>query len=116
MTISLYLVTAILAGLLVFSAALKLSGKPAVIESYARVGVDRRRLPLLAAVLVAGAGGLLVGIWWTPLGLAAAGALAVYFALAILAHVLHSDMSHAATPTVLLVLAAVDVLLFARGG
>jgi hypothetical protein len=113
MTISLYVVTAILAGLLTFSAALKLSGKPAVIESYARVGVDRRRLPLLAAVLLAGAGGLVVGLWWTPLGITAAGALVVYFALALVAHALHDDMSHAATPALLLVLAAVDAVLFA---
>ena len=116
MTIAPYMVSVLLAGLLMFSAALKLSGKPAVIESYARGGVDRRRLPLLAAVLLAGAGGLLVGLWWTPLGMAAAGALVAYFALAILAHALHGDMSHAATPAVLLALAAVDELLFVLGG
>ena len=116
MTIALYAVSVLLAGLLMFSAALKLSGKPAVIESYARVGVDRRRLPLLAAVLVAGAGGLLVGLWWTPLGIAAAGALVVYFALALVAHGRQDDMSHAATPAVLLALAAVDALLFVIGG
>jgi hypothetical protein len=115
-TIALYAVSVLLAALLVFSAALKLSGKPAVVESYARVGVDRRRLPLLAAVLVAGAGGLLVGLWWTPLGIAAAGSLAVHFGLALLAHALHDDMSHAATPTVLLALAAVDTLLFVLVG
>jgi len=113
--VALYVVTALLAGLLTFSAALKLSGKPAVIESYARVGVDRRRLPLLAAVLLAGAGGLLVGLWWAPLGTTAAGALVVYFALALVAHARHGDMSHAATPAVLLVLAAVDVALFTLG-
>jgi hypothetical protein len=115
-TIANYVVSALLAALLMFSAALKLSGKPGVIESYARVGVDRRKLPLLAAVLLAGAGGLLVGLWWTPLGIAAAGALVVYFALALLAHVRHDDMSHAATPAVLLALAAVDALLFVVGG
>jgi len=114
--IALYAVSVLLAGLLMFSAALKLSGKPAVIESYARVGVDRRRLPLLAAVLVVGTGGLLVGLWWTPLGIAAAGALVVYFALALLAHALHDDISHAATPAVLLGLAAVDAILFFLGG
>jgi hypothetical protein len=84
-----------------------------VIESYARVGVDRRRLPLLAALLFAGVGGLIVGFWWAPLGIAAAGALVVYFALALLAHARHDDMSHAATPMLLLVLAAVDAVLFA---
>jgi hypothetical protein len=87
-----------------------------VIEFYARVGVDRRRLPLLAAVLLAGAGGLLVGLWWAPLGIAATGALVVYFMLALVAHARHGDLAHAGTPTLLLVLAALDAVLFALGG
>ena len=113
MTVARVAVTVVLAALLVFSAAMKLSGKASVIESYARVGVERRRLPLLAAVLLAGAAGILVGLWWPPLGMTAAVALAVYFALALVAHARHDDMAHAVTPAVLLVLAAIDVALFA---
>lgn len=45
-----------LALLVAYSAAMKLTGRPDVVESYARVGVDRWHLPILAAVLFAGAG------------------------------------------------------------
>ena len=113
MTVSRVVITGLLAALLVYSAFLKLSGRPAVLESYARVGVDQRRLPLLAAVLLAGVGGVLAGFWWAPLGVAAASALAVYFALALLAHARHHDMSHAGTPMVLFILACLDAALFA---
>ncbi|MGH9250714.1 MAG: DoxX family protein [Acidimicrobiales bacterium] len=112
MTIALYVVAGLLVALLVISAGLKLSGKPAVLESYARVGVAADRLPLLACVILAGAGGIAGGILWTPLGVAAAAALALYFALALAAHATHHDMSHAATPAVLLLLAVGAAVLF----
>lgn len=112
MTVALYVVAGLLAALLVFSAGMKLTGRPDVVESYARVGVERRRLPVLAAVLFAGAAGLLVGLAWTPLGIAAAGALVCYFVLALIAHTTHHDLAHAAPPTVLLVLATGATVLF----
>jgi hypothetical protein len=113
MTVALYGVAGLLAALLVFSAGMKLTGRADVVESYARVGVERRRLPLLATVLFAGAAGLLVGLAWTPLGIAAAGALACYFILALIAHATHDDLAHAAPPTVLLLLAIGSTVLFA---
>ena len=112
MTTALYVVAGLLIALLVFSAALKLSGRPEVVESYRRVGVPRAQLPLLAAVLLLGAGGLLTGFFWTPMGVAAAAALVVYFGLALGAHATHHDLAHAATPTVLLVLALGAAILF----
>ena len=112
MTIALYVVAGLLVALLVLSAGLKLSGKPEVVQSYGRVGVKPAQLPLLAAVLLLGAGGLLVGFLWTPLGVAAAAALVVYFVLALVAHATHDDLEHAATPTVLLVLALGAAILF----
>lgn len=112
MTVAHVVVAAVLAAVLAFSACLKLSGKPAVVESYARVGVERRRLPLLATVLFAGAAGLLGGLVWTPLGVAAAAALVGYFVLALIAHATHDDLTHAATPTALLILAIASAVLF----
>lgn len=111
MAVALYGISALLIALLAFSAVMKLSGKPAVIESYAKVGVERKWLPLLAFILFVGAGGLLAGLWWTPIGVAAAAALVMYFSLALVAHAHHGDMAHAATPAVLLLLAALDVAL-----
>jgi len=112
MTVARYLVPGLLAALLLVSARQKLSGRPEVIQSYERVGVSPDRLPLLAAVLVAGVGGLLGGYVLPPLGVAAAGALTVYFVLALIAHATHADMAHAAVPTVLLMLAAAATALF----
>ncbi|MFE6919406.1 DoxX family protein [Nocardia sp. NPDC057663] len=113
MTIARIAVAVLLAALLVYSARAKLSGKPEVVEAYARVGVDQRRLPLLAAVLFAAAGGLVAGLWWTPLGLAAALGLVVYFALALVAHAIHHDLGHAGPPAVILGLSAACAVLFA---
>lgn len=113
MSTALYLITAVLAAALAYSAILKLSSRPAVVESYARVGVQARRMPLLAAVLLLGAAGVLVGWWWTPIGLAAAAALVVYFALALIAHATHRDLAHAATPLAIFVLAATTTALYA---
>lgn len=113
MSMALYLVTAVLAAILVYSAILKLSPGPGVIESYARVGVPARRLPLLALALLAGAAGLLAGWAWTPIGLAAGLGLMVYFLLALTAHARHRDLVHAATPLVVLVLATASAWLYA---
>lgn len=115
MTVALHVVSGLLVALLVFSAALKLSGKPDVVESYARVGVARGQLPLLALVLVAGAAGVAVGLLWTPLGVLAAGALALYFVLALVAHARHHNIANAAKPTVLLMLAIAAAVLFVFG-
>jgi hypothetical protein len=113
MSTALYLITAVLAATLACSAILKLTSRPAVVESYARVGVPARTLPLLAAVLLLGAAGLLAGWQWTPIGLAAAAALVVYFALALTAHATHRDLAHAATPLAILVLAVTATALYA---
>jgi hypothetical protein len=113
MSTALYLITAVLAAALAYSAILKLSSRPAVVESYARVGVQARRLPLLAAVLLLGAAGLLAGWLWTPIGLAAAAALVVYFALALFAHATHRDLAHATTPLAIFALAATATALYA---
>ena len=113
MTVALYVVVGLLAALVVFSAGMKLTGRPDVVDAYARVGVERRRLPLLATVLFVGAAGLLTGFAWSPIGVAAAAGLVCYFVLAVIAHATHDDLAHAMTPTVLLGLAVGSLVLFA---
>lgn len=112
MTVARYVVAGLLVALLGFSASQKLSLKPEVVASYARVGVDRRRLPVLATVLLLGAAGVVAGFIWTPLGIAAASCLTLYFVLALAAHAIHRDMSHAATPALILALAIGAAVLF----
>jgi hypothetical protein len=99
-------VSLLLAALLAFSAVRKLSHGPDVVASYARAGVPEDRLNLLAGVLLAGAAGLAVGLFWTPLGIATAAALVVYFLVAMTFHVRAGDAEHLPTPLVMWLLAA----------
>ena len=103
----------LVAGLLAFAAIRKLSHRPEVVESYARVGVPESWLNLLAVTLLAGAGGLVLGLFWTPLGIAAAAAVAIYFLVAIAFHVRAGDLTSAGTPVMieLLTLAALGLRL-----
>lgn len=86
MSIATTAVSLALAALLVLAALRKLGHRPEVVATYIRVGVPEERLNLLAALLLAGAAGLVVGLFATPVGIAAAVGLVAYFALAIGAH------------------------------
>lgn len=112
MTVTLYVVTGLLMALLLYSAAMKVSGRAEVIASYARVGVPADKLPLLAVILVVGVLGLAAGFYWTLLGVVVAAAFVLYFLLALGAHARHDDLKNAAVPTVLLVLAVTSAVLF----
>jgi hypothetical protein len=92
------IVSALLAALMTYAAVRKLSHQPEVVASYTRVGVPEERLDLLAATLLAGAAGLLLGLLWTPLGIAAALAIVVYFLVAIAAHIRSDDFENVPTP------------------
>jgi hypothetical protein len=100
------ILSVLLAALLAYSAVRKLSHDPDVVRSYTRAGVPEERLDQLALVLFAGAAGLLAGLAWPPVGVAASAALAAYFLVAVAFHVRARDTAHAATPLVLMLLAA----------
>jgi hypothetical protein len=104
-------VSSVLAALLVFAAARKLSHREAVVASYQRVGVPENRLNALALVLLAGAAGLLVGLWWPQVGVAATIGLVGYFLLASAAHIRAKDARNLPTPLVYLALAATALAL-----
>ena len=82
-----------------------------MVETYARVGVPEARLNALAVVLIAGAGGLVAGLFWAPIGVAAATGLAIYFVLAILAHIRAGDTEHSPTPVAMELLAVAALVL-----
>jgi DoxX-like family len=109
------ILSVLLAGAVAFSAVRKLSHDPQVVQTYIRVGVPEERLDYLAIILLAGATGLLLGLFWSPVGLAAAIGLSVYFLLAIASHVRADDLEHAPAPVAIeLVAVAVLVLQLAR--
>jgi DoxX-like family len=113
MLVAAAVLSVVVAGLLAFAATRKLSHRPEVVEAYARTGVPESWLNLLAVTLLAGAGGLVLGIFWTPLGVAAAAAVATYFLVAIAFHVRAGDLTNAGTPVTieLLTLAALGLRL-----
>jgi hypothetical protein len=105
MFVATVVISALLAALMTYAAARKLSHRPEVVASYARVGVPEERLNLLAITLFAGALGLLAGLLWKPLGIAAAAAVAAYFLVACAAHIRSNDLKNIPTPIVIEVLA-----------
>ena len=104
-------VSSLLAALLAFSAIRKLSHRPEVVATYTRVGVPEDKLDHLALLLLAGAVGLVVGVFWGPLGIAAAVGLVVYFLLAIGAHIRADDAVHLPTPVVIELMAVAALVL-----
>jgi xanthine/uracil/vitamin C permease (AzgA family) len=103
-------VSVLLAAVLVFAALRKLSHRPAVVASYARVGVPEDRLDLLAWILLAGAAGLVAGLAWPPIGIAAGIGLVAYFALAVAAHVRAGDLRNLPVPLALELLAVASLV------
>ena len=105
------IVTALLAACMIYAAVRKLSHSEDVVRSYARAGVPEERLNLLAALLLAGAAGLLAGLAWEPFGTVAAAATAVYFAVAVAAHVRAGDAARLGMPLILALLAVAVLVL-----
>jgi DoxX-like family len=105
------IVNVLLAVVLAFAAVRKLTHREDVVASYARVGVPEERLNHLAFILLLGAAGLLLGLAWTPIGIAAALGVVVYFLLAIAAHVRHHDTRNLTTPIAVEAIAVAAVVL-----
>jgi hypothetical protein len=111
MSIAAATVSVLLAALLAFAATRKLSHRPEVVATYVRVGVPEEKLDYLAVILLAGAAGLLLGLFWEPIGVAAATGVVLYFLLAVAAHVRAHDEENLPTPVVILLLAVAALAL-----
>lgn len=107
-----YCVIAVLyAAMLIFSGITKLQHHPQAVQIiHDLIGVPLQFFPLLAACEFAGAIGLVAGIRWKRLGVAAAIGLIVYFVGAILSHVRVGDFAGIWSAVLMLVI-AVAVLL-----
>jgi hypothetical protein len=103
--------SALLAAILAASAIRKLGHQPQVVQTYVRVGVPEEKLDYLAYILLAGAAGLVLGVFWAPIGVAAAAAVVVYFVLAMTAHVRAGDQEHLPTPVVIEAIAVAALVL-----
>ncbi|MGC0365285.1 putative membrane protein YphA (DoxX/SURF4 family) [Rhodococcus sp. 27YEA15] len=110
MFIATAIVSALLAVLLLASAAGKLRKDPAQVESMKSVGFPESNMWLLATAEIAGAAGLVAGLFWWPIGAAAAIGVILYFIGAVVAHLRVSDGKQLPAIVVLLVAVAALVL------
>lgn len=93
MGIAYLVVTILLAAMALFSGFGKLRNDPHIVKViHETVGVPMKYFPLLAACEIAGAVGLILGIWWSPLGVAAGLGLLLYFLGAVLSHLRVGDV------------------------
>lgn len=75
------------------------------------VGVPMTWFPFLAACEFAGAAGLLGGLLWPPIGLAAAAGLVLYFVGAMAAHVRVGDVQGLGPAAFMLFVSAASLIL-----
>jgi DoxX-like family len=107
-----YTVIAVLLALgLLVSAAAKLRRVPQLVDGFTSLGVPPGMLPFLAACEIAGAGGLVIGLWYPPLGIAAAIGLVLYFVGAVGAHLRSRDFKGMPNATVMLAASAAALIL-----
>jgi len=94
-------VTLLLATLFTFSASIKLLGVPRSLAIRDHLGVKPLQWRLIGACELAGVAGVLVGLIWAPIGIAAAIGLALLSVGAIAFHVRASDGALDMAPAVI---------------
>jgi hypothetical protein len=86
-------ITILLAAMVLWSGIAKLRRDPKVVRVvHEIVGVPLRYFPLLAACEIAGALGLVLGIQWPLIGVAAGVGLVLYFVGAVISHLRVGDV------------------------
>lgn len=112
MVIAYGIVAVLYSGMLVLSGVSKLQHHPeAVAIIHHLIGVPLAFFPVLALLEFAAAAGLLAGIRWAQLGIAAAIGAVLYFVGAIISHLLVGDVAGISSPLFMLGLAATLLLL-----
>ncbi|WP_377267204.1 DoxX family protein [Peterkaempfera sp. SMS 1(5)a] len=90
----------------------KVSGNPKLLEGAAHLGYSAEAYRRIGALELAGAAGLLIGLWWAPLGVAAGVGLVLLMGGAAISHARAKDAAAAIAPSVALgILAVVTVVL-----
>ena len=112
MQIAYLTVAIVLAAMVLFSGVGKLRNDPHIVKViHETVGVPMKYFPALAACEFAGAVGLIVGIWWPLLGVAAGMGLVLYFAGAIVSHLRVRDLRGIGPAAMLLTMSLAAVCL-----
>ncbi|MFG2980043.1 DoxX family protein [Streptomyces sp. NPDC048258] len=110
MFIAYAVVGGLLALVLTASATFTLQRNDQIVAGMRKVQVPDSWLPRLAALKAAGAIGLVAGLWVTPLGIAAAVGVTLYFVGAVITHLRAKDYELAPAAILTLIAAAALVL------
>ncbi|MFF9402737.1 DoxX family protein [Streptomyces sp. NPDC014646] len=113
MSVAYIVLAALLSLMLVVSGRGKLVKDPKIMSAMTAVGVSPGMVPVLAVLEFAGAVGLLIGIGYRPLGVAAAVGVVLYFLGAVIAHLRVKDVKGTPGAGVLLVASAAEFTLAA---
>jgi hypothetical protein len=106
------IVTLLLAALFTFSSSIKLLGVPKSLEIRDHLGVSPNQWRAIGALELAGVAGVLVGLLWAPVGIAAAIGLALLSIGAVAFHLRAADRLTDTAPAVIgIALAAATAVL-----
>ncbi len=112
MFVAAVIVSALLALATAFSGYNKVTRNPQLVEQLTtKLGVPRRLIPVLGALLLAGAVGIVAGIWWAPIGIAATACFVLYFLGAVITHVRAKDWAGVVPTGLLMVFSAAALTL-----
>ena len=91
----------------------KLLAHPRMQKAAAHVGIPWRGYRLIGVAEVAAAAGVLIGLWWHPLGIAAAAGMVLLLAGALLTHRRAGDAAKEAAPALLALVITIAYLVVA---
>ena len=109
-------ISLLLAAACLLPGAAKLTGQAKMRKSAAHFGIPWPRYRLIGAAELAAAAGILIGLWWHPLGLAAAAGMALLLLGAITAHRMAADSAKEMAPAMLALLLTLAYLAIALTG
>jgi hypothetical protein len=109
-----FIVTTVFAALLaagfVAAGLPKVLARPAAVDNARQLGYPMPAFRLIGLAELAGAAGLLIGLYWAPLGVVAAVGLTLLVLGAVITHLRRKDPVKVLTPAVLYLVASVAVL------
>jgi uncharacterized membrane protein YphA (DoxX/SURF4 family) len=106
-------ISLLLAAACLLPAAGKLTGQPKMRKSASHLGIPWPRYRLIGVAELAAAAGILIGLWWHPLGLAAAAGMALLLLGAISTHRKAADNVKEMAPAWLALLITLAYLIIA---
>ncbi len=112
MFIATLVLSALLAVVFLGAGASKAAGAKAMVEAAESHGFAKGQYQVIGLLEIAGAAGLVIGLWWAPLGIAAAVGLTLMMIGAVITHVRFKDQLAMTAPSaVLAILTAVALAL-----